>query len=136
MSNYPQYQVIEIIALQPLPLPNETIASGTTIFVLEQQTLATSAWGAALQQGGGPGNAQPQQPLNALQAWNNPQDAPNFYIAAAPWWPDIPTAQAAAISDFNSLTAIRNGTVVKAALLAAITSNSYVNLITTVAGPG
>jgi len=126
MSNFPQYQVIEIITVEAVQLPNEVIASGVTAFVLEQQTLATSSWSSATYSG---------YNVNALQAYNNPADAKNFYIVGFPW-PNIAAAQAAAVSDFNQVTAIRNGAVTQSQLSAAIGTSSFVNLITTVAGPG
>jgi hypothetical protein len=70
-----------------------------------------------------------------LQAYNNQSDAKNFYIVGFPW-ANAAAAQAAAVSDFNQVTAIRNGIVTQSQLQAAIGSSSFVNLITTVAGPG
>jgi hypothetical protein len=124
MANYPQYHVIEIITNEPVQLPNEVIASGVVAFVLEQQILATTSWIAATM-----GNRSP------LQAYYNLIDAPNMYIVGYPWITSA-AAQAAAITDYTKFIALRDGTVSASQLQGQITSSAYVNLITTVAGPG
>jgi hypothetical protein len=124
MSNFPQYQVIKIVTNEPVQLPGGVIASNVTAFVLEQQTLATSSWGAA------------QFPnIGALQAYNNLPGSQHIYIVGSPWT-NLALAQAAAVADFTALAAIRDGSVTAAQLQNAITTSVFASLISTVAGPG
>lgn len=123
-NNYPKYQIVEVITVEPVQLPGAVIASGVTAFVLEQQISSSTPWTAA-QLGF----------LNPFQAYNNLPAAPNIYIVGSPWV-NVAAAQAAAIADYTALAATRDGAVTQAQLQGAIGTSSYVNLITTVAGPG
>jgi hypothetical protein len=125
VANYPQYHVVEVFSLEPIQLPNSIIGSGVTGFVLEQQNAPAGVWSSAVF----------TVSRNSLQAYNNANDMPNIYVVGSPWLTTA-AAQAAAIADYTKLCAFRDGAVSQVQLGNQITSSAYVNLITTVAGPG
>ncbi len=125
---YPLYQVVEGITLEILQLPNETIASGVTFFVLEGQQSATTSWGA-------PPNFLTVANLLKLQAVSIPVDAPNLYAVGLPWTTTT-AAQAAAQADYAALISRRIALITQQQLGMAIASGPVVAVIGTPYGPG